>query len=393
MVRDRTTASCAMFPVLVLSVVLVAPLAGDARADQSQVFPSDPLWTIALPEKPVATPAAGVDRIFIPLQSGISARSLRDPAELWNARIVADGPIVALADRVVVPSGGAVVALDATTGREVWRAPVERLTAPLVAYRDLVFVAAAETLAAYKLADGTAAWQTKPIGPIEQRLTASEEWIYVPVADGRIVALDMSTGTRIWETDSIGIKPAEPLVAGDRLYAGSEGKRFCAYRLAKGEELWCAPVGAPIVGPPVVDARRVFFVALDNQIWALDRRNGSQLWKRDLGYRPSAGPTIVGDTIAAPGRAKELVAYDVASGKPRGPKLVVSNYLVAPAVFVPAAEGVPVRVAVLFGDLQSEWQLMLAGPPPATLPSMKVEALTTLPGQAVPLAAARAPRE
>lgn len=389
MVRDRTTTSC----MLVLCVVLVAPVAGDARTEQAQFFPSEPLWTLAFSETPVASPAAGGERVFIPLQSAILALSLRDKTELWRAKLVAGAPIVATPDRVIVPSGGAIVVLDAENGREVWRVSVERLTAPVVVHGDLVFVAASEQLAAYKLADGSAAWATKPIGPIEQRVTASENWVYVPIADGRLMALDIATGTKIWEADEIGIKPSEPLVAGGRLFAGSEAKHFCSFRLTDGFKEWCFPVGAPIIGRAAVDSRRVFFVGLDNQIWALDRGSGNLRWKADLKYRPSAGPTIVGETISAPGRTRKLVAFNVATGKPAGPELVTDLEMVAPAVFVPASEGGPVRVLVLFGELTKEWTLMLARPPPAILPSIKVENLTALPGRVVPLAAGRAPRE
>lgn len=395
MVRDRTTASSSFLPVLVLSVVLVAPLAGDARSEPAQIFPSQPIWTISFSETPVATPAIAGERIFIPLQSAISARSLRDNGnELWRATHVADGPIAATVDRVLVPSTGALIALDAATGSEVWRIPTAPLTAPIVTHGALVFVAAKEMLSAYTLADGTLAWTSKPIGPIEQRSTASENWVYVPVADGRIVALDMSTGAQIWETSKIGIKPAEPLVAGDRLFAGSEAKQFCSFRLTDPDDNpWCFAVGAPIVGRPAVDARRVYFVALDNQIWAHDLRNGARQWKADLKYRPSAGPTVIGETVTAPGRTKKLVAFDVTSGQPAGPELAVDEYIVAPVVFVPASEGVPVRAAVLFGELTKDWKLMLAGPPPPVLPSIKVEPLTTLPGRVVRRVDAPVPRE
>jgi outer membrane protein assembly factor BamB len=224
-------------------------------------------------------------------------------------------------------------------------------------------------------------------------VTASENWVYVPIADGRIMALDIATGTKIWEAPEIGIKPSEPLVAGDRLFAGSEAKHFCSFRLTDGFKEWCFSVGAPIVGRAAVDSRRVFFVGLDNQIWALDRGSGNLRWKADLKYRPSAGPTLVGETISAPGRTKKLVAFNAATGKAAGPELVTDLEMVAPAVFVPASEGGPVRVLVLFGELTKEWKLMLARPPPAILPSIKVENLTALPGRVVPLAGTRAPRE
>jgi len=383
-------------PALVLSALMVAPIAGDARADQSQVFPSDPLWTIPIKDKPVAAPASSGERVFIALQSGLLAHALGDRRELWRSPTVADGPMVATSDRLVVPTKGAIVALDATTGNEVWKLPVEQLTAPMVAHREYVIVAVGEQLSAYSLADGTLAWTTagwpNPLGRVEQRSTAHENWLYVPVADGRIVSLDLGSGVKIWETDRIGIRPAEPLVVGDRLFVGSEEKHFCSFQVSKPKELWCFEVGAAILGAPAIDARRVYFVAVDNQIWALDRRNGSRMWKSSLGYRPSAGPTVIGDTVSAPGNTAKLPAFSTATGKPSG-QLELSEVLVWPALFIPPAEGVPVRVAVLYGSLSNEWKLTVAGRPPAVLPSIKAEPLTVLPGRVVRLPAARFPRE
>jgi hypothetical protein len=116
------------------------------------------------------------------------------------------------------------------------------------------------------------------------------------------------------------------------------------------------------------------------------------MWKSSLGYRPSAGPTVIGDTVSAPGNTAKLPAFSTATGKPSG-QLELSEVLVWPALFIPPAEGVPVRVAVLYGSLSNEWKLTVAGRPPAVLPSIKAEPLTVLPGRVVRLPAARFPRE
>jgi len=382
---------------VVVIALLVAPIGGDARADQAQSFPSEERWTIAFKDQPVAAPVASGERLFVALQSVLAAHTLVKGEVLWTAKIIADGPLVATDDRVLVPSGGSVTALDASTGAEVWKLPLERITAPMVTHGDFVFIASAEHLAAYSLADGSIAWTTaswaKSLGVVEERAAVSANWLYVPVADGRIVALDISTGVRIWETEKIGIKPAQPLVAGDRLFAGSEAKKFCSFRTTDGEQLWCHDeVGAATVGAPAVDASRVYIVALDNQIWVFDRRNGGRKWKKDLGYRPSAGPTIVGNTVSAPGKTAKLVAFNTADGK-EAAHLTLSEALVFPTVFIPASEALPLRVAVLYGGLNNVWKLTLAGPPPPPLPSLKVEPLTTLPGQVVRLPAVRFPRE
>jgi outer membrane protein assembly factor BamB len=391
-VRDRTTTSCAIIVAMALSALFGAPAPGDARADQVAVFPSDPILTIDVSESPVAAPVAAGDLLFVAVQSHVSARRLRNLDEVWIAKVVADGPLLATSDRLLVPAAGEIHGLEAATGRTIWTLKTSALSAPLSAHGDLFFVASAEQLTAYRLADGTEAW-TKPVGVVEQRSAGHQNWLYVPAADGRIIALDIATGAKVWEAAEIGIKPTEPLVAGNRVFAGSEAKQLCSFDTARGRKEWCATVGAAVVGVAAVDKARVYCVALDNQLFAFDRNNGARRWKKDLRYRPSAGPTLIGESVTAPGKTNKLIAFDAAEGKKEVASLTFADELVAPPVFIAASESSPARVVTLSGGLNNQWKLTLAGPPPATLPSMKVVPLTALPGLVVPRAGALVPRE
>jgi outer membrane protein assembly factor BamB len=354
-----------------------------ANGDPSQNFPSTPLWTVPVSAKPVGSPVAAGDRLFVPLQSEVSARRLADGGEIWNVKLDVDGPLAVSSDRLVVTSKGVVRALNVATGEAVWSDSPGPVTAPALVHEHVLLIAVGEQLIAYNVTDGTKLW-TSDVGVVEQRPALKDGRVYVPTADGRLVALEVSSGKPVWEYH-VGIKPSEPLAYGDRVLIGSARKHFCSVKALDGEEDWCALVGAVVIGGAVADTARVYFVAFDNLLYARDRRNGALRWKADLGYRPSGGPALVGTTVSAPGKSARLQGFDVATGKPAG-QLTLAEELAAVPAFIVSPDSPP-RLAALAGGLQNQWTLTLAVPAPPGPPSPRVEPLTALPGLAVPVGA------
>lgn len=386
--RERTTASCLLLATLAAGTVspsgLTAPL--DARATlqasgMAQSFPSETLWTVDISATPVGSPAAAGDRVFVPLQSGIEARHLRDGRTIWSRKLELGGALAASPDRVVAPTARDVRVLDAASGTEVWTVPVGPLTAPPLVTGDVVILAANDQLAGYSAADGTVRW-TREVGRVEHRPAIAGTRLYVPVSDGRLLALELASGEPVWEAD-LGIGPTEPLVDEDRLFVGTSDKSFFSLALKTGKENWRQRVAAAVIGPPAVDAQHVYVVALDNLLRAFDRRNGARRWQKDLKYRPSAGPIVVGATVGGPGRFQRLQTFDAAKGADGAP-LALTDPIVGVPVFIPAEPpGLP-RLVAISGGLKGQWKLTaLIAPPPAP-PRLPVGPVTVLPGPVVP---------
>jgi outer membrane protein assembly factor BamB len=386
--RERTTVSSTCIALLMTALV-AAPVRA-AVADPVQVFPSELAWTIDVATRPIAAPVTADNRLFVALQTGIAAVSVKDRSLLWTQKIVAAGALAATANRLIVPSDGQLHALDTASGQTAWTAKTGQVTAPPFIHGDWVYVAAGEQLSAFKIADGAAGW-SRDVGVVEERPAVMDARMYVPVSDGRIVALDLASGEPIWETSIIGVKPTEPLVYGNRVFAGSAAKRFCSFRSDNGVKDWCFGIGSVVVGQPAADASRVYFVALDNLLYAHDRGHGARMWKRDLRYRPSAGPFLVGGSVTAPGMTSRMRVFDTASGSP-GPQLAYPAELAMVPVLIPASEQAPVQMAAIVGDLKNLWKLAVSVPPPPALPDIKVTPLSDLPGQIVPLTGSRSPR-
>ncbi len=75
----------------------------------------------------------------------------------------------------------------------------------------------------------------------------------------------------------------------------------------------------------MLDAKRVYFIALDNILRGHNRNSGSMSWKQVLPVRPFTGPLLSGDTLIVAGVAAELHGYNTADGKSVGPPFALKG--------------------------------------------------------------------
>ena len=178
MARARTTA--------ILGSLFLASIAVDAQKVVPEVpapvFPTSVIWTIEVSARPVGPPVSSSDRLFLALQSGVSALRLADGVEVWKAPLEVDGPMAASDERLVVAAKGELHALDAATGGVKWTERTGPLTAPPLVHGEWLFVASAEQVMCYRLGDGTKVW-SRETGAVEQR--PAVEGTRVFVASGR----------------------------------------------------------------------------------------------------------------------------------------------------------------------------------------------------------------
>jgi hypothetical protein len=104
---------------------------------------------------------------------------------------------------------------------------------------------------------------------------------------------------------------------------------------------WRWRTGGDVVGLPAADEHRVFFVALDNVMRALDRKSGGQRWMRPLPIRPTAGPSKAGEAIIVAGIGPTLRAYNLSDGTSAGEVPAGADVTGPPHVFVDRATELP----------------------------------------------------
>ncbi len=375
-----------LLPWLLSSLSLaVAPLQHAAAPAAAAVkLPTEPRWSVAIAARPVASPIIAGDRVFVALQTGIvAAHRLADGSEEWRTEILAEQPLALDQDRLIVASGEAIQALAADSGKLLWRTPAGTLSAPPLAQDGWVIAATEGALAAYRGQDGSKVWG-REAGPARVPPTIEGNNLYVPLDDGRLLALDLRTGATRWErrlpvtthTGSGSTGVSEVLAYPDRVFVGASDGRFYSLKAEDGSLAWRFRVGAVVRGRPVGEGNRIFITTMNNVVSAYNRTTGALLWHPTLPFRP-AGPVMLGGVVMVPGTASEVRSFDTA-GNPGGQIKLEESVVMAPA-FAESAGGAV--MAAVSGSLNGQWKLLLMEQPRG----VAVVPLTVMPGETVPV--------
>lgn len=251
--------------------------------------------------------------------------------------------------------GGEVVAVQANTGRVLWRNKTKaQLTGGPGAGQGVVALGTADgEIIVLDGATGTRRWLAKVGGEVLSAPAISESVVVVRTVAGRVLGLALEDGKEIWREDQqiprLTLRgTAPPVIAGNTAICGFDNGRVLSFDIAKGEVFWeqlvavargrtelerLVDIDAAI---KVRDADvfvagfqgRVAMLAIDSgQIWwsreisshrgldvddelvvvsgamgeviALRRRTGVELWRQDgLRLRRLSAPALLGGRVA-----------------------------------------------------------------------------------------------
>ena len=177
--------------------------------------------------------------------------------------------------------------------------------------------------------------------------------VYVPLADGTLVALDAGDGRLRWKAAAGGDFSAAPAVDERAVYvatqyAGADKNtmRGTLRALSKdtGITLWMRTLSAPLRGSLAVDGAGVFAGAASGNSYAFDKLTGRTLWVNQYADEFDGQPTVAGGRVYFGTVGGWLLALDQSNGNLlwryrtrgaiRGP-IAVSNNI----VFFGSADG------------------------------------------------------
>jgi outer membrane protein assembly factor BamB len=309
--------------VLVAFTLLLGACSGGApRPQPAPLGANTPLmgvrqaWTSRVGEQPLgATPAVIGGSVILAAADGtVAALDASNGRDQWRASLGtalatgagSDGRLAA-----VITRNNEVVALD--SGKEIWRTklPAQSFTAPLVAGGRVFALAADRSVTAFDGASGRKLWvQQRPGEP----LVLKQSGTLLAVGDtlvaglsGRLVGLNPNNGNIRWEAPIAsprGTNEVERLVdlvgrtsrVGEVVCARAFQAAVGCVNSARGTLAWTKPANGSegLAG----DDSLVFGTEADGKVVAWRRADGERAWTVDrLQYRTLSAPLAVGRAV------------------------------------------------------------------------------------------------
>ena len=219
----------------------------------------------------------------------------------------------ALADNVVYAAdrAGLVKALNADDGKEIWSVSLAEkdgwfskepalLSGGVTVSGGHVYIGSEKAqVYALNTSDGTVAWQTKVAGEALSRPVVSDGLVLIHTSNGQLQALNEADGAVKWTVNldmpSLSLRgESAPATAFGAAVVGGDNGRVSAVLMEQGQMIWQQRISQTtgtteisrlndVDMTPVVADGRVYAIAYNGNLVAMDMRSGQILWKRDFG--------------------------------------------------------------------------------------------------------------
>jgi outer membrane protein assembly factor BamB len=148
-------------------------------------------------------------------------------------------------------------------------------------------------------ATGQLVWKTRVLKPVVASPVIKNKVAYLGSSDGHFRALNLKSGKIIWDFDQVkGFVVTKPLLHAGKIYFGCWANDFYALDAKTGRLVWKWNNGStnrmfsPAAVYPVAANGRIFIVAPDRYMTALDENTGKVIWRKqmeDVRVRESIG--------------------------------------------------------------------------------------------------------
>ncbi|MDQ2069069.1 outer membrane protein assembly factor BamB family protein [Natronospira bacteriovora] len=318
-------------------------------------------WQFRLPTAIASSPVAAGDQLFVAGENGnLYAFGLADRQLQWirpTGGAISATPAVSGDLVYVLNLNGLFQAINRADGSAAWsfqtggeerfsaihymgirqtdaaiRDPWDFfLSSPLVADGRVHFGSSDGYFYTLDASSGALLWRYRTAGMIHASPALSRhhsEGATLVVGDwyGMVHALDAESGEVRWsyatERDSVheqwlGIQ-SSPVLDGDRVYVGSRDGYLYALSLETGERLWRYAMmhRSWVVATPSVDDERIYLgSSVPGYVIALDRTDGSEVWRRAVGAWSYSSPLVLGRYLITGVMNGELLALESATGE------------------------------------------------------------------------------
>jgi outer membrane protein assembly factor BamB len=276
----------------------------------------------------------------------------RAPVWTWKAEAAVDVAPAVFGGRVFVASrSGSLAALDAKTGRELWKARIGEwgdAFSPPGAFAGKVFVGTSEgRVVAIDQGAGRSLFAIDAGGPVraEPRQGGRDGAIVgVGAASGLALFARAASGERLFALRTDHRIDAPVRFAGDTAYVGSRDGKLYAVALPDGAPRWTFAAGDDLLAGPTVAGDVVAVGTRDGRVIGVLAASGKECWRVETAGRLRAGIVAAAGALLAGSEDGKLYAIDPASGAVRatfdaGVPIVAAPALGEKGLYLAASDG------------------------------------------------------
>ena len=212
-------------------------------------------------------------------------------------------------------AAGFVVALDASTGDELWRFEAGIVeSAPLVA-GGRVFVGSWDgNVYALDAGTGQEIWSSSTLERIRGGVAVRQGSVYVGSFDESLYAYSARDGELLWVANAVGNFFSTPVAVRGQVIAGTTGNSVFSFDAETGEERWEVPTGGVVYGSPAVWQETAYATSFDGNVYAIDLESGTVRWRYNAGAAITGSASVIGGVVWVSTIERRTVAIDGETG-------------------------------------------------------------------------------
>jgi outer membrane protein assembly factor BamB len=214
-----------------------------------------------------------------------------------------------------IPKDGSFYAFDASNGDVIWSTLVGKITesSPAIGEGIIAFGTDGGAIVALDASTGKQKWSYDAgVSDIKSSPVIADGTIIIGSNDGSIYALTTDKGNLKWKYSTSDNVESSPSVKNGVVYVGSKDSSFLAINATTGKLIWKFSDSGPVLSAPAISNDIVYFGTRNNFIYGLDANSGQRLWKNSTGLNEKdyiTSPAISGNMLYAATHSGTVYAY------------------------------------------------------------------------------------
>ncbi|MEI7831514.1 MAG: PQQ-binding-like beta-propeller repeat protein, partial [Prolixibacteraceae bacterium] len=183
-------------------------------------------------------------------------------------------------------AAGEIVALDINSGKKIWSFPTggKIFSTPAISGNKVVCASTDHNIYCLDLKTGKMIWMHPTIKPIVACAAIEDGKVYIGSSDGSFRCISLDDGRLFWKFEGVeNFVECKPLILKNDVCFGSWGNTFYSLNKSTGKLNWAREkysnrMLSPAAVWPVAANGKIFLVAPDRRMTALDEKTGKEIW-------------------------------------------------------------------------------------------------------------------